>query len=57
MDFLPNVTTILVANALTAMLVYSMVRMLKDEFDTLTASCFFTPVGFMTIGLLYLKFA
>lgn len=59
-NFIALATAVLVANALTAMLVYALARMLKmhraEDFDATTAACFFTPIGAIIIGLLYLKF-
>lgn len=55
LNFLTLVTSILVANALTAMLIYGLARMFKNDLDSAVVASLFLPIGFMVAGVLYLN--
>lgn len=60
-NFIVLVTAIVFANALSAMLIWGIVRAARiysdDELDVATACCILLPVGAVLLGLLYLKFS
>ena len=49
MDFLNVMTGVLVANALTAMLIYGFVRLDRNP-SIVSLCCFLTPLGFAALG-------